>query len=173
MYHYVMNVFTKHLKDAIKEKEKKTLYKPLRMNEENKFAVYAKNKTGDVVLVELNSLEEYPDQNFTKIYAQADLVKEYPVLAYAKSTQDDGSYFDHIEGAERYNGKKRSELEDSDFLDPEGRSFPVVNCKNVKAAVSTWYLYKGKMSHKTFKERLKRKAKALNCESSLPDSWKD
>jgi len=73
--------------------------------------------------------------------------------------------------AERFGGKKRGELEDSAFLDPKRRSFPVVDCKNVKAAVSTWGMYKGPMSFETFKTRLKARAKAIGCEDSLPDSW--
>jgi hypothetical protein len=73
--------------------------------------------------------------------------------------------------AERFDGKKRSELKDSAFLDPERRSFPVVDCKNVKAAVSTWGMYKGPMSFETFKSKLKARAKQIGCEDSLPDSW--
>jgi len=73
--------------------------------------------------------------------------------------------------AERFGGKKRSELKDSAFLDPERRSFPVVDCKNVKAAVSTWGMYKGPMSFDTFKTKLKARASKLGCEESLPDSW--
>ena len=75
--------------------------------------------------------------------------------------------------AERFNKKKRSELKDSDFLDPQRRSFPVVNCKNVSAAVSTWGMYKGPMSFETFKRKLTSRAKKLGCEGSLPKSWKD
>ena len=75
--------------------------------------------------------------------------------------------------AERFNKKKRSELKDSDFLDPERRSFPVVNCKNVRAAVSTWGMYKGSMSFETFKKKLTARAKKLGCEGSLPKSWEE
>ena len=75
--------------------------------------------------------------------------------------------------AERYDGKTRSELEDSAFLDPKRRSFPVVSCKNVRAAVSTWGMYKGPMSFDEFKRKLTARAKKLGCESSLPKSWKD
>lgn len=76
-------------------------------------------------------------------------------------------------GAERYGGKKRSELKDSAFLDPKRRSFPVVSCKDVKDAVSTWGMYKGSMSFETFKSKLKRRAAKLGCESSLPKKWED
>ena len=75
--------------------------------------------------------------------------------------------------AERYDGKTRSELEDSVFLDPKRRSFPVVSCKNVRAAVSTWGMYKGPMSFDEFKRKLTARAKKLGCDSSLPKTWKD
>tara|TARA_Y100000593_G_C4266294_1_gene314957 strand:- start:30 stop:1166 length:1137 start_codon:yes stop_codon:yes gene_type:complete len=88
---------------------------------------------------------------------------------------DYSKYWDYVEdyAEERYDGKTRSELKDSVFLDPKRRSFPVVNCRNVRAAVSTWGMYKGSMSFDEFKRKLTSRAKKLGCESSLPDSWKD
>ena len=74
--------------------------------------------------------------------------------------------------AERFGGKKRSALKDSDFLDPKRRSFPVMSCKDVKDAVSTWGMYKGSMSFEEFKSKLTRRAKKLGCETSLPKKWK-
>jgi len=82
---------------------------------------------------------------------------------------DYSKYWDYA--AERFDGKKRSELKDSAFLDPKRRSFPVVNCKNVRAAVSTWGMYKGSMSFEEFKRKLTSRAKSLGCEGSLPKSW--
>jgi|TARA_R110002051_G_scaffold7458_2_gene33820 hypothetical protein len=75
--------------------------------------------------------------------------------------------------AERYGGKKRGDLKDSDFLDSKRRSFPVVSCQDVKDAVSSWGRYKGSMSFEQFKAKLKGRAKKLGCESSLPKAWKD
>jgi len=71
--------------------------------------------------------------------------------------------------AERFGGKKRGALKDSDFLDPKRRSFPVMSCKDVKDAISTWGLYKGPMTFDQFKSKLKAKAGKLNC--PLPKSW--
>ena len=71
--------------------------------------------------------------------------------------------------AERFGGKKRSALKDSDFLDPKRRSFPVMSCKDVKDAISTWGLYKGPMSFEQFKSKLKSKASKMKC--PLPKSW--
>ena len=78
-----------------------------------------------------------------------------------------------IVGAERFGGKKRGALKDSDFIDPKRRSFPVMSCKDVKDAVSTWGMYKGPMSFATFKSKLKSRAKSLGCESSLPKNWSE
>ena len=75
--------------------------------------------------------------------------------------------------AEKFGGKKRGDLKDSDFLDSKNRSFPVMSCKNVRAAVSTWGMYKGPMSFEAFKSKLTSRAKKLGCEGSLPDKWKD
>lgn len=75
--------------------------------------------------------------------------------------------------AERFGGKKRSELKDSDFLDSDRRSFPVMSCQDVKDAVSAWGRYEGSMSFETFKSKLTARAKKLNCESALPEKWKE
>ena len=78
---------------------------------------------------------------------------------------------DSVLAAERFGGKKRSKLKDSDFLDSTRRSFPVMSCKDVKDAVSTWGMYKGPMSFDAFKSKLKSRAKKLGCDGSLPKSW--
>ena len=73
--------------------------------------------------------------------------------------------------AERFGGKKRSALKDSDFLDPKRRSFPVMSAQDVKDAVSSWGRYKGSMSFDEFKAKLTRRAKKIGAESALPKSW--
>ena len=73
--------------------------------------------------------------------------------------------------AERYGGEKRSDLKDSDFLDPKRRSFPVVTCKDVKDAVSSWGRYKGSMTFDQVKVKLTGRAKRLGCAGSLPKAW--
>jgi len=166
-----VNSFTKLLKEAIKEKESATLYKLISLSDEGGVGFFAKNESGDVVLLKLNLDQGFQGEIFDKIYKKSDLIKKYPILAYAKQVEGEHSHFEQIESAETYNGKKRSDLKDEDFLDPKNRSFPVVNCKNVKAAISTWGLYKGEMSFETFKKRLIKKAKKIKCESSLPKSW--
>ena len=76
-----------------------------------------------------------------------------------------------IEAAERFGGKKRSKLKDSDFLDPKRRSFPVMTAQDVKDAVSSWGRYKGSMTFDEFKAKLTRRAKKIGAESALPKSW--
>ena len=75
--------------------------------------------------------------------------------------------------AERFGGKKRSKLKDSDFLDPKRRSFPVMSAQDVKDAVSSWGRYKGSMSFDEFKAKLTRRAKKIGAEGALPKSWTD
>jgi len=78
---------------------------------------------------------------------------------------------DSILAAQRFGGKKRSKLKDSDFLDPKRRSFPVMSCADVKDAVSSWGRYTGSMSFDTFKSKLKARANKLGCSGSLPEKW--
>jgi hypothetical protein len=82
-------------------------------------------------------------------------------------------FADEANSAERFGGKKRSELKDSDFMDPKRRSFPVMSCQDVKDAVSAWGRYTGSMTFEEFKEKLTRRAKSLGCEGSLPEKWKE
>jgi hypothetical protein len=73
--------------------------------------------------------------------------------------------------AERYGGKKRSELKDSDFLDPKRRSFPVMSAQDVKDAVSSWGRYKGSMTFDEFKAKLIKRAKKIGAEDALPKTY--
>ena len=97
---------------------------------------------------------------------------EYKGKAPAK-TKEKKSYAQMLMdiAAERFGGKKRSALKDSDFLDPKRRSFPVMSAQDVKDAVSSWGRYKGSMSFDEFKAKLIRRAKKIGAESALPKSW--
>lgn len=77
------------------------------------------------------------------------------------------------EAQDRFGGKKRSDLKDSDFLDSKRRSFPVMSCQDVRDAVSSWGRYTGSMTFEDFKGKLTRRAKSLGCEASLPKKWKE
>ena len=98
-------------------------------------------------------------------YGQGDGKKIKPKKSYAQMLMDIA--------AERFGGKKRSALKDSDFLDPKRRSFPVMSAQDVKDAVSSWGRYKGSMTFDEFKAKLTRRAKKIGAESALPKSWTD
>jgi hypothetical protein len=118
-----------------------------------------RNLIGDIMIEEQAKAE----------YNKKELKKQKDELQYIIDWEEDHG----AEDKNKYGGKPRSELKDSDFLDPGRRSFPVVTCQNVKDAVSAWGMYKGKMSFDTFKSRLTKRAKKIGCESSLPQKWKD
>tara|TARA_R110002051_G_scaffold122647_1_gene195754 strand:- start:3582 stop:4826 length:1245 start_codon:yes stop_codon:yes gene_type:complete len=118
-----------------------------------------KNLIGDIMIKEEAKAE----------YNKKELKKQKDELQYIIDWEEDQG----AEDKNKYGGKTRSELKDSDFLDPVRRSFPVVTCQNVKDAVSAWGMYKGKMSFNTFKSRLTKRSKKIGCESALPQKWKD
>lgn len=72
-----------------------------------------------------------------------------------------------------FGGKPRSELKDTQFLDPDRRSFPIADCEDVSSAPHRFGSYKGTLSHDELKSRLIRRAKSMGCESSLPKEWSD
>ena len=74
--------------------------------------------------------------------------------------------------AERYGGVRRAELDDSDFVFPEERAFPVMTSKDVKDAVSSWGRYRGDETFETFKKRLTALAKRKDMEDALPAEWR-
>lgn len=74
--------------------------------------------------------------------------------------------------ADRFGGKKRSDLKDSDFVDPDKRAFPIMSSQDVKDAVSSWGRYKGSLSFDQFKAKLTAIAKRKGYTTALPDSWK-
>jgi hypothetical protein len=83
---------------------------------------------------------------------------------------------DSIEAAQKtYQGKKRSELKDSDFLFPETRSFPIVSPVDIPDAISNFGRMKGPMSYDTFLAKLYKMAKRKGPEfvAALPKATKD
>lgn len=66
--------------------------------------------------------------------------------------------------------KTRKQAKDSSFLDSERRSFPILSCQDIPAAVHSWGRYKGSMTFDEFKAKLKRKASDLGC-TNLPKEW--
>ena len=131
---------------AKKSGEKKDLKKDIQYDKDSK-----QKMEGDAI-------RGYPDEPLI-----AEKVK--PKKSYAQILMDIA--------AERFGGKKRSALNDSDFLDPKRRSFPVMSAQDVKDAVSSWGRYKGSMTFDQFKAKLTRRAKKIGAENALPKSWKE
>jgi hypothetical protein len=76
---------------------------------------------------------------------------------------------------EKYDGKKRSELKDSDFLFPQTRSFPIVTPADVPDAISNFGRMKGTMDYKSFLRKLYNmcKRKGSDFVAALPESSKE
>lgn len=74
-----------------------------------------------------------------------------------------------------YQGKKRSELKDSDFLFPETRSFPIVSPSDIPDAISNFGRMKGKMSYDAFLKKLYNMAKRKGSDfvAAFPEATKD
>lgn len=67
---------------------------------------------------------------------------------------------------------QRAKLDDQDFVDPEGRRFPIADCSSVSDAVSSYGRANPKIPYAKFKARLTAIAKRKGCEGSLPENWK-
>ena len=83
---------------------------------------------------------------------------------------------DYSEAAQKYfGGQKRADLDDSDFLFPENRSFPIVTPQDVPDAISNFGRKSGKMSYNAFLRRLAKflKKKGPKFISALPKATKD
>lgn len=74
-----------------------------------------------------------------------------------------------------YDGQKRKDLKDSDFLFPETRSFPIVTPQDVKDAISNFGRMKGQMSYDAFLKKLFNmcKRKGQKFIDALPEASKD
>lgn len=79
------------------------------------------------------------------------------------------------EAAERFGGKKRSELKNSDFLFPETKSFPIVTPADVPDAISNFGRMKGKMDYTSFLRKLYNMCKRKGPEfvAALPEASKE
>lgn len=82
---------------------------------------------------------------------------------------------DYSESAQKYfGGQKRVDLDDSDFLFPENRSFPIVTPQDVPDAISNFGRRSGKMSYNAFLRRLIKflEKKGRKFMSALPSATK-
>lgn len=157
-----------------KDAEKKALKRDMKFDKESE-----KKMEADMSPKQKSALDKNKDGKITKEdfemmrkgkkkadggYGGGDMKKKVkPKKTYAQMLMDIA--------AERYGGKKRSELKDSDFLDPKRRSFPVMSAQDVKDAVSSWGRYKGSMTFDQFKAKLIKRAKKIGAESALPKTF--
>lgn len=76
---------------------------------------------------------------------------------------------------QRYGGKKRSELKDSDFLFPKERSFPIVSPNDIADAISNFGRMKSTMSYEAFLKKLYEFAKKKGSEfvNAFPKASKE
>ena len=74
-----------------------------------------------------------------------------------------------------YDGKKRKDLKDSDFLFPDTRSFPIVTPADVPDAISNFGRMKGDMTYEAFLKKLYNFAKKKGPEfvKALPEASKE
>lgn len=129
---------------------------------------------GDVVKMDwMAQVKALLGQLFELIQREEAAEMEVPDMTFNYKAEHYDDTDSPIKAGGEFGGKKRSELKDSDFLFPETRSFPVKDCEDVRSAVRSWGRYKGSETFETFKSKLIARAKKLNCESSLPDNWKE
>ena len=65
---------------------------------------------------------------------------------------------------QKFGGKKRSELKDSDFLFPKDRSFPIVTPSDIPDAISNFGRMKSTMPYESFLKKLHDFAKKKGAE---------
>jgi hypothetical protein len=66
----------------------------------------------------------------------------------------------------------RAKIDSQDFVDPDGRRFPITDCASIGDAVSSYGRADPKIPYAKFKARVMAIAKRKGCDSSLPDNWK-
>lgn len=82
---------------------------------------------------------------------------------------------EEIKAAQKtYQGKKRSDLKDSDFLFPKERSFPIVTPSDIADAISNFGRMKSNMSYEAFLKKLYDFAKKKGAEfiKAFPEASK-
>lgn len=105
--------------------------------------------------------------------AAQQVIAEITAMGYTEFDGDDEEQQDDdAMKAERYGGERREDLEDSDFVIPGERAFPIMTRGDVGDAVSSWGRYRGSVTFPQFRKRLVAIAKRKGFESSLPAAWR-
>lgn len=129
---------------------------------------------GEEVLVFAASCGDYMKKNKAQecsCETECDCGKE----GEEEEDMEDGMEQEDEAAQKTYNGKKRSELKDSDFLFPAKRSFPITTPQDVRDAINNFGRMGGKMSYDAFIKKLYQKAKSMgpNFVGAIPDSTKE
>jgi len=66
----------------------------------------------------------------------------------------------------------RAKIDSQDFVDPDGRRFPITDCASIGDAISSYGRADPKIPYAKFKARVTAIAKRKGCQGSLPDNWK-
>jgi len=129
----------------------------------------------DKAALTLNASELATVRDAMRSYYRGDITeaqaRKLLVLALPDADEDDIAELLAVKS--KLTAKRRDQLDDSDFVIPETRSFPVLDCRDVEKAVSAWGRYRGDVPFEEFKRRLIRKARKLGCEDRLPEKWRE
>ncbi len=71
---------------------------------------------------------------------------------------------------EKFGGKKRSDLKDSDFLFPDTRSYPIKTAQDVRDAINNYGRGNHGLSYEQFIHKLWQKAKSKGLQSGVPEA---
>jgi len=96
-----------------------------------------------------------PQQKVAVCYSQFEQAK-----ASAEASVDLGNDEMLVLAVQKFGGKKRSDLKDTDFLFPDKRSFPIMTPQDVRDAISNFGRMGGDMSYDEFINKLYHKAKS-------------
>lgn len=98
----------------------------------------------------------------------------YELVDFSEVLKSVKESLDMAEAQQRWGGKKRSELKDSDFLFPETKSFPIVSPQDVPDAISNFGRMKNNMSYDAFLKKLLTflKKKGQKFVDALPQATK-
>lgn len=111
------------------------------------------------------------------IQSKITIIEDYlkAVHDYVMYYEEEDSEEDSYASQQKFGGKKRSDLKDSDFLFPSTKSFPIVTPQDVRHAISNFGRMKSDMSYDSFLKKLYNfcKKKGPEFVSAIPKASKD
>lgn len=111
------------------------------------------------------------------IQSKITIIEDYlkAVHDYIMYYEEEDSEEDSYASQQKFDGKKRSDLKDSDFLFPSTKSFPIVTPQDVRHAISNFGRMKSDMSYNSFLKKLYNfcKKKGPEFVAALPKASKE